>query len=164
MVSPSLKIKSSIARSLLWSIRFFFFLSFSFLFGLLFCICKVLLTIQSTSVPYISFQFHNNTIAIMQAEQPLLPTTAGQGKSVVSKEPSVTYQDHTQQVSSRKWRRTPRLPGLTECLPLLELAAPHSEEYFYVLPADEKAMMLWNFIIAVYKPLGPSAFKSCPGS
>lgn len=30
-----------------------------------------------------------------KAEQPPLPTTAGQGKSVMSKEPSVTYQDHT---------------------------------------------------------------------
>lgn len=57
--------------------------------------CRVLLTIRSTSVPYISFQFHSNTVAIMQAEQPLLPTIAGQGKSVMSKEPSATYQDHT---------------------------------------------------------------------
>lgn len=66
-----------------------------FFFGLLFYICKVLLTIQSTSVPRISFQFHNNTVTIMHAAQPLLPTTAGQGKSVMSKKPSVTYQDHT---------------------------------------------------------------------
>lgn len=63
--------------------------------GLLFYICKVLLTIHSTSVPCISFRFHNNTVTIMQAAQPLLPTTVGQGKSVMSEGPSVTYQDHT---------------------------------------------------------------------
>lgn len=34
----------------------------------------------------------------------------------------------------------------------------------YVLPADEKTIKLRNFIITVYKPWGPSAFKSCPES
>lgn len=86
VVSFSPENQSFIARSLLRSIR---------CFGLLFYICRVLLTIQSTSVPYISFQFHSNPVMVMSAEQPLLPTAAGQGKSVMSKAPSVTYQDHT---------------------------------------------------------------------
>lgn len=86
VVSPSLKISLSLQEA---------FCGVSDFFGLLFYICRVLLTIQSTSVPCISFQFHNNPVTVMSAKQPLLPTTAGQGKSVMSKAPSVTYQDHT---------------------------------------------------------------------
>lgn len=59
--------------------------------------------------------------------------------------------------------RTPRFPDLSSYLSWSWLLLiPNSISY--VLPADKKTIKLWNFIMTVYKPLGPAPFKTCPES